>query len=53
MSAIKNGSTSWNTPAAQMGAIVGNSAYFTESGIFVNQGFQNLGILFKMFTKPH
>ena len=52
-SAITNGSTISSTPAAQVGAIVANSAYFTENGIFVNQQFQNLGILFKMFTKPH
>ena len=53
MSAIKNGSTTSSTPAAQVGAIVANSAYFTENGIFVNQQHQNQGILFKMFTKPH
>jgi len=54
MSAIKNGSTISSTPAAQVGAIVANSAYFTENGIFVNQRHQNQGILFKkMFTKPH
>ena len=53
MSAIKNGSTISSTPAAQVGAIVANSAYFTENGIFVNQQHQNQGILFKMFTKPH
>jgi len=51
-SAIKAGSTSYNTPAAQIGAIVANSAYFSADGIFVNQQYQNLGILFKIFTKP-
>ena len=52
-SAIQGGSTNSSTPAAQVGAIVANSAYFTENGIFVNQQHQNQGILFKMFTKPH
>jgi endoglucanase len=53
MSAIKSGNTVWDTPAAQVGAMVANSAYFTENGIFVNQRLQNQGILFKIFTKPH
>ena len=52
-SAIQGGITTDSTPAAQVGAIVANSAYFTENGIFVNQRHQNQGILFKMFTKPH
>ena len=51
-SAIQGGSTNSSTPAAQVAAIVENSAYFTENGIFVNQRHQNQGILFKMFTKP-
>jgi endoglucanase len=50
-SAIQGSITNSSTPAAQVGAIVANSAYFTETGIFVNQQFQNLGILFKVFTK--
>jgi hypothetical protein len=52
-SAIQGGITTDSTPAAQVGAIVANSAYFTENGIFVNQRHQNQGILFKILTKPH
>jgi endoglucanase len=52
MSTIKAGSTSQKTPA-QIGAIVADSAYFTENGIFVNQRFQNSGTLFQISTKPH
>ena len=45
-SAITWGTTSWDTPAAQLGAIVANSAYWTDTGIFVNQRHQNKGIFF-------
>ena len=50
-SAIQGGSTSSDTPPAQVGAIVANSAYFSADGIYVNQQYQHLGILFKLFTK--
>uniref|UniRef100_A0A914DX49 C-type lectin domain-containing protein n=1 Tax=Acrobeloides nanus TaxID=290746 RepID=A0A914DX49_9BILA len=49
-SAIKGDSTSSNTPAAQVGAIVANSAYFSADGIFVNQQYQNLGLTNSLST---
>jgi hypothetical protein len=52
MSAIQDGYANSGTPAAQVGAIVANSAYFTENGIFVNQRLQNQGILFKCSQNP-